>query len=1311
MSSTLQTPQQFDFTHPETWPEWSRRYQRYRNLNKLQAESEQYQIDNLVYIMGDTAEDILLQLSFANQADRKKYEKVWDAFDKYYQPKTNVMHYVVKFHAREQLTGEANEQFIRELHALAQKCNFGDKLEENIKFRLLAGMTDKNLSLQLQQDAEITLAKVTTRMRDKETLAKQQQERESSVAAIQKCNGARSGQNKSSSTNGYTRSTSANRYTNAKATSSAGGKRQITDCRYCGRNHPVRQCPAYGKVCNKCQKRNHFASKCLQSKARPSSSKEVNEICDDVTDRFCITSIDVDSCDSVWMENIHVNGNSISCKIDTGAQVNVLPLSIFNESCSDVKISETNVVLSAYSGHKIPCVGSAVISFGFLNSSHSAEFFITSNNSYPIIGLPTLKRLGIVGVDSTDTDLLTEFNDIFSGIGKLPGTHKITLKPDHTPVICQSRIVPFPMRDKLKTELDRLEGEHIIVKCSEPSEWLSPIVVVPKPNNAVRVCLDPVYLNQAIMREHFLLPTRSELFANMAGSTVFSTLDATQGFHQLELDAKSSKLTTFLTPFGRYSYRRLPFGIKSASEVWHKAMYDHFHDIEGVEIYLDDLIVHANTRELHDARLRKVFERARAINLRFNKAKCKLGRESVDFVGITVGRDGLKPQESKVQAIRDMTEPKSKVEVQSFLGAVTYLSQFCENLAEHTEPLRACIRKNVIFSWNKPQQEAFSKLKKLVTEAPTLRLFDSKKPVTLSVDSSSHSLGACIMQEGRPVEYAAKSLSDTQKRYAQIEKEMLAVVWGIERFNDYVYGQKFTVQTDHKPLLGLIRKPASTVTRRLQGMLLRLQGYDFELVYVPGKELFIADMLSRYGKHENTKVAVTAPQECVDAMQLVCESVINSSKQAEYIQATNEDRELKALMYQVQNGWPTHKSQCNDLTKSYWNVRMEITSFDGLMFFKDRLIIPWSKRAELLNQLHVGHMGVTKTQQRARQSLYWPGMSRQIEDKISSCAACQENQRTQVKSPLMPLPVPKHPYEIIATDLFHLEGRDYLLVVDCYSKWVDVVELSQSTTSSVVVAALKRLLSERGLCSELHSDNGPQYTSKLFRDFMCTYNIRHVTSSPGFPQSNGQAERMVQTVKQIMRKSGSEWMSGLRSLRNTPLSVNLPSPAQLLMGRTLYEGIPVPEHHLFPRAYDREKVAKEFENLKAVQKSNHDKRAGEEKEVLKDGSQVRVQGQNGKWFAAKVTEKHDTPRSYVVTDQSGNSYRRTRDMIRLTATEQNQTEALGESTVSEAGGQQSPSPTDSNHHASASTTASSSSFHYITRYGRTIHKPKRYNSG
>lgn len=285
------------------------------------------------------------------------------------------------------------------------------------------------------------------------------------------------------------------------------------------------------------------------------------------------------------------------------------------------------------------------------------------------------------------------------------------------------------------------------------------------------------------------------------------------------------------TPLGRYRWTRLPFGIKSAPEVFQRIMDDMLSGIEHSRAVMDDIVVAGRDREHHDQVLRQVLERAQSYNLKLNFDKVKIRKTEVSYVGHVISANGLKPDPNKVKAVIDMPPPDSKEAVRRFLGFIQYLSKFLPMLAEVEVPPRELTRNDVQFHWDKPQEEAFQRLKELCCTAPVLAYYDVNKPTTIQCDASKYAIGAVLLQEGRPIAYTSRKLNASEIDYVPIEKEMLAIVYSTQKFREYIIGKETVVQTDHKPLETIYRK--SLISLRLQTMLLKVKGYDLKVEYLP----------------------------------------------------------------------------------------------------------------------------------------------------------------------------------------------------------------------------------------------------------------------------------------------------------------------------------------------------------------------------------------------------------------------------------------------------------------------------------------------
>ena len=376
---------------------------------------------------------------------------------------------------------------------------------------------------------------------------------------------------------------------------------------------------------------------------------------------------------------------------------------------------------------------------------------------------------------------------------------------------------------------------------------------VTKPSGELRICLDPKDLNNCVRRPHHYTQVLDDILPQLQGASVFSILDARSGYWNVKLNDESKLLTTFNTPYRRYCFRRLPFGLVSAQDVFQKKVDQTFEELPGVVAIADDIVVFGKTEAEHDKHIDNVMKRTHEVGLCLNPDKCVVKSHRIKFFGNYLSSNGLEPDQDKIAAIFDMTPPRNAQELQSFLGMVNYFSRYTPDLATTTAPLRDLTKKDVIFVGGEgggeaggggpEHQRAFDNVKEAITTASTLAYFDTSKPITIQTDASKRGVGATLLQHGRPVAYASKSLTKTESNYCNIEREMLGIVFGLERFHHYAYGHHVTIETDHKPLESITRKHLMNAPPRLMRMLLRIQKYDITVKYVPGKDIPIADGL------------------------------------------------------------------------------------------------------------------------------------------------------------------------------------------------------------------------------------------------------------------------------------------------------------------------------------------------------------------------------------------------------------------------------------------------------------------------------------
>ena len=497
-------------------------------------------------------------------------------------------------------------------------------------------------------------------------------------------------------------------------------------------------------------------------------------------------------------------------------------------------------------------------------------------------------------------------------------------------------------------------------------------------------------------------------------------------------------------------------------------------------------------------------------------------------------------------------------------------------------------------------------------------------------------------------------MTQTEQRYAQIEKEALAFTCACERLSDYLMGLTFHVQTDHKPLVPLFTtKHLEELPLRVQRFRLRMMRFNFSMSHVPGKDLLIADALSR-SPNDESEGTNDLPEETQVFVDAVLAAIPATEERLEQIrQAQKNDAECQKLLAAVQTGWPAKQALPSSL-KPYHAVAGEITVANGLLLRGSRIIIPSPLRKEILQRIHDGHLGITKCRERAKQSVWWPRISEELTQLIADCEECCKNQRQRAQ-PLTPSKLPLLPWQKIGTDLFEWNHKIYLLIIDYYSRYIEVAHLTQATASEIV-AHTKSIFARHGIPETVISDNGPQYTSEQYSEFAKSYHFHHVTSSPYYPQSNGEAERAVGTIKALLKKNNDPYLA-LLAYRPTPLEIGY-SPAELLMNRILRSTVPTTREQRQPRIPDRGEVERRDLTLKKRQKYNHDTHHGTRSlPPLTLGDRVWITDRQEEG----TVEEERGPESYHVATQ-GSEYRRNRrHLIRLPATEENVHEQLATS--------------------------------------------------
>ena len=625
-----------------------------------------------------------------------------------------------------------------------------------------------------------------------------------------------------------------------------------------------------------------------------------------------------------------------------------------------------------------------------------------------------------------------------------------------------------------------------------------------------------------------------------------------------------------------------------------------------------------------------------------NKEKCEFRKTELVFLGHVINQEGISPDPLKTEAILKMDRPTTVTELRRFLGMINQFGKFTPNIAEMSKPLRGLLSKKQSWTWGPFQDDAFQKLKGEILKPTVLAVYDVSADTKISADASAYGLGAVLLQrqpgkDWRPIAFASRTMTETEQRYSQIEKESLALVWACEKFSDYVIGKQITLETDHKPLVPLLgRASLCNLPPRILRFRLRLTRFQYSIVHVPGKQLYTADTLSR------------APLEVKHQVEETCliHALINTlpagqSRLEEYCNAQQQDTVCSKLRNFCEKGWPSKHQVKGELSK-YWQQKSRITIVEDLVLYGSRIIVPETLRQDTLRKIHSGHQGIQKCHQRITTSVWWPGVTKDMEQLIKKCPECVKSM-TVPREPLLPSPLPQFPWEKIASDLFEYKGKNYLLVVDYFSRFVEVQRL-HSTTSSAIITALKAIFARYGVPAFLVSDNGPQYVSQEMKDFASKYGFVQVTSSPHYPRSNGLAERTVRTVKALFSKSKDLYLC-LLAYRAIPLPWCGLSPAELLMGRRIRTDVPQVTKLFVPEWSYLKDFHKKDHLFKQQQKKHYDKR-----HRVRDLSPIPDDTET--WVNTRGTQAYGTvrqadvaPRSYWVDTPSGCVRRNRQDII------------------------------------------------------------------
>lgn len=1102
--------------------------------------------------------------------DTITYEVIVERMQKQLKPERSALVARYEFDNRARNSGESVNHYVATLKHLATECKFGaDMRTERLRDRLVSGIRDPKMISEL---LKVKLADLSFDLAVQKCLAIEQaskdvqvlQGEQGSGTPVNKLDTAKSGEEQPP----------------PKSPPKTPGPRgrdfqPRKPCYRCAGTHNSQKCPFIKERCYHCGIIGHTQRACKKKQAiQKETEVRVNVMEDN----------DSEESDSEYGDLYHVSdsgnrkpisleiyleGRPVSMELDTGSAVSVMSEGVYHEYLRHVPLKDTPLKLRTYTGESVKPLGFCYVTVQYKGQFKELPIYVMKNEGPTLFGREWLESINLdwplLQLETSGTipaleDVLSQHADVFSeGLGRMKNIQaRIQLKESAQPRFWKARPIALARKPVVEEALKDLEAKGVIKKVAT-SEWAAPIVTPVKKDGSVRVCGDfKVTINPQLRVDEYPLPRIEDIYASLGGGTLFSVIDLRHAYLQMEVEEQSRPFLTINTTRGLYQYQRLPYGVASAPAIWQRAMDQILQGIPGVFCYLDDIIITGRTMEEHLERLVAVLKKLVEFGLKANREKCKFLRSFVEYLGHVISAEGLHQSPKKVKAITEMPKPQDVTQLRAFLGMVQYYAKFLPDLATHLAPLHRLLQKDVKWSWGAEEEASFRVVKEMLLQDKVLMHYDPDLPLILATDSSSYGVGAVLSHrttegEERPIAYASRSLSDTEKKYSQIEKEALSLVWGVKKFQTYLEGRHFTLVTDHQPLKYIMdpgKAVPVTAAARIQRWCLFLGAFSYSIEFRGTKQHANCDGLSRLPQPKK-------PADKPDEVEVFHTTVVEALPvtEQELRMRTRRDPVLSRALELVQLGW--QGAEVHPELIPYAHRGSELTTHHGILMWGNRVVVPTKLRERVLKTLHEGHIGMVKMKGLSRGYVWWPNIDKDIEGAVRNCEGCQETANNPAHAPLHRWEYPALPWQRLHVDFAGpVQGKMLMVVIDAHSKWPEIFVM-ENTTAEETVCMLRSLFARMGLPDQLVSDNGPQFTSETFRKFASVNGFRHVTGAPYHPSTNGQAERLVQSFKKSVKadKSGRSLQHKLDrfllAYRSAPHATTELSPAQLLLGRNV----------------------------------------------------------------------------------------------------------------------------------------------------------------
>lgn len=1176
--------------------DWQVYYGRLSQFIKLNDIKETSKSALLLTHLSDETYSLVRNLLHPSKLEDAEFEELVKVLNEHFTPKRCTFADRAKFFDATRVASESVEEWAARVRGLAVHCEFGTGLDSTLRDKFVLGMNaGPERDRLFEQDAStLTLAKAlqiaqqTACARAARGVAAQQgggphvkQEPVFRMAGERAGGGGGTGARGAGASAGGAGA--------GGAGAGGAGAGDARRCSVCGlKYHDAERCRYKNYRCQLCGIKGHLKKVCSTAKKGGSSrlhnlapegnTSDENDECKGCKECQLFNLRYVNYAPILF--SIVVNDIKINMELDTGSGTTVISDKLYKSHFAHIALCKCDIKMCLYNGHKITPQGYFVAEVCYLKEKHKLRIYVVQNGGPPLLGRDFVSKFGMyfttdnnsmVGINQHPSEvlqlLLKEYSELYDG--ELGNFNKfkveLHLKEGVQPRFFKPRSVPFALKSRVEDEIDRLVKLGILVPVPY-SKYATPIVPVLKENGKVKIAGDfSVTLNRNLKIDKYPLPRIEEVFARIGGGEKYTKIDLSNAYNQFNLSESSQELTTINTSKGLFKYTRLVYGLANAPAIFQRAMESLLVGIDGVSIFLDDVCITGPTAEIHLVRLREVLSRLKEAGLKLQKDKCTFFQDSVTYLGYVIDKNGLRTCPRKVEAIAKAPRPTSVLEVKRFLGVVNYYRNFIPKASAILCPLHRLLRVDVPWEWGDAEERAFENVKRELISDRVLAHFDPEKQLVLTVDASPYGIGALLAQRDgdgteRPLAYGSRSLSTSEKNYSQLQKEATAIVFGVKRFHQYLYGRQepFILKTDHRPLLSIFGNKLGVsimAASRLQRYAIILSAYNYIPQYINSADNVVADYFSRAPVSETGSEA----DDDISFIKFLNSNIAPITFE-DIKDATLKDKTLQTVMNYMSHGWP-RKINCR-IVLPYFHCKTDLESDGGCLLRGHRVVIPTVYRARILDELHKGHFGIVKTKSIARERCWWPNIDRDISQWIGSCDKCSVTRSSPPRVPPAAWPAPPAAWDRLHIDYLSIAQRTYLVVIDAYSKWLECMLMNGGTSTRALIDKLKCLFSRYGLPNTIVSDNDTKINSCEFNNFCKMNGIRYITSPIYHPSSNGQAENSVKTCKKMLKciledhnntvEIINEKLLGfLFEYRNTIHCSTGHTPAKLMLGRDL----------------------------------------------------------------------------------------------------------------------------------------------------------------